>query len=69
MKIRSVGAQLLHAGGRYTGGEAQDRHAEANTSRFWQFCSMCVSCNDTHIATRYVILAKHWMWLPDDGFI
>ena len=18
--------------------------------------------------TRYVILAKHWMWLPDDGF-
>ena len=25
--------------------------------------------NDKHIATRYVILAKHWMWLPDDGFI
>ena len=24
--------------------------------------------NDTHIVTRYVILAKHWMWLPDDGF-
>ena len=23
---------------------------------------------DTHIGTRYVILAKHWMWLPDDGF-
>ena len=23
--------------------------------------------NDTHIGTRYVILAKHWMWLPDDG--
>ena len=25
--------------------------------------------NDTHIGARYVILAKHWMWLPDDGFI
>ena len=24
--------------------------------------------NDTHIGTRYVSLAKHWMWLPDDGF-
>ena len=23
---------------------------------------------DTHIGTGYVILAKHWMWLPDDGF-
>jgi len=23
---------------------------------------------DTHIGTRYVILAKHRMWLPDDGF-
>jgi hypothetical protein len=23
--------------------------------------------NDTHIGTRYVILAKHWIWLPDDG--
>ena len=23
--------------------------------------------NDTHIGTRYVILAKHWMWFPDDG--
>ena len=22
-----------------------------------------------HIGTRYVILAKHWMWLPDDGFM
>ena len=22
--------------------------------------------NDMHIGTRYVILAKHWMWLPDD---
>jgi hypothetical protein len=28
----------------------------------------CVS-NDTNICTRYVILAKHWMWLPDDGFM
>jgi len=27
---------------------------------------MWVSCNDTHIGTRYVILAKHWLWLPDD---
>ena len=25
--------------------------------------------NDTHIGTRYVILAKHWIWLPDDDFI
>jgi len=25
--------------------------------------------NDTHFGTRYVILAKHWMWLPDDGFM
>ena len=25
--------------------------------------------NDTHIGTRYVILAKHWMWLTDDGFL
>jgi len=25
--------------------------------------------NDTHIGTRYVILAKHWMWLPDDGLM
>ena len=25
--------------------------------------------NDTHIGTRRVILAKHWMWLPDDGFM
>ena len=23
---------------------------------------------DTHIVTRYVNLAKRWMWLPDDGF-
>ena len=30
---------------------------------------MCVSLHDTHIGTRYVILAKHWMWLPDDGFM
>jgi len=25
--------------------------------------------NDTHIGTRYVILAKHWMWLRDGGFM
>jgi len=25
--------------------------------------------NDMHIGTTYVILAKHWMWLPDDGFM
>jgi len=25
--------------------------------------------NDTHIRTSYVILAKHWMWFPDDGFM
>ena len=25
---------------------------------------MCV-----HIGTRYVILTKNWMWLPDDGFM
>jgi hypothetical protein len=23
----------------------------------------------TNIGTRYVILAKHWTWFPDDGFI
>jgi len=25
--------------------------------------------DDTYIGTRYVILAKHWLRLPDDGFI
>jgi hypothetical protein len=25
--------------------------------------------NDTHIGTKYVNLATHWMWLPDDGFM
>jgi len=30
---------------------------------------VCVSLYDTHIGTRYVILAKHWMWLPDDCFM
>ena len=25
--------------------------------------------NDTHIGTRYVILAKQWIWLPDDGSV
>jgi len=25
--------------------------------------------NDTHIGTIYVILARYWMWLPDDGFM
>ena len=25
--------------------------------------------NASHIGTRYVSLAKHWMWLPDDGFM
>ena len=29
---------------------------------------MYVSYNDRHIDTRYVILAKHWMWHPDNGF-
>ena len=29
---------------------------------------MCVS-QDTHIGTRYVILANNWIWLPDDGFM
>ena len=23
--------------------------------------------DNTHIGTRYVILAKHWILLPDDG--
>jgi len=32
----------------------------------WMKCAC--RYNDTHIGTRYVILAKHWMWLPDDGF-
>jgi len=25
--------------------------------------------NDMHIGTRYVILAKYWIWLPDDGSV
>jgi hypothetical protein len=25
--------------------------------------------NDTYIGTRNVILAMHWLWLPDDGFM
>jgi len=25
--------------------------------------------NDTHIGTRYVILAKQWIRLPEDGFM
>jgi hypothetical protein len=25
--------------------------------------------NDTHIGTIHVILAKHRLWLPDDGFM
>ena len=25
--------------------------------------------NDTHVGTRYVTLAKHWMWLPDNSFM
>jgi hypothetical protein len=25
--------------------------------------------DDRHIGTRHVILAKHWIWLPDDGFM
>ena len=34
-------------------------------------CGIChhntdIIYNDTHIGTRYVILAKHWMWLHDD---
>jgi hypothetical protein len=24
-------------------------------------------CTDTHSWTSYVILATHWLWLPDDG--
>jgi len=39
-------------------------------SALWQLCrhnTVNVN-NDTHIGTRHVILAKHWMWLPDDGF-
>jgi len=25
--------------------------------------------NDMQISIRYLILAKHWMWLPDDSFM
>jgi len=25
--------------------------------------------NDVHIGTKYVILAKHCMWFPDEGFM
>jgi hypothetical protein len=28
-----------------------------------------VKSNDTHNGTRHIILAKHWLWLPDDGFM
>jgi len=38
----------------------------------WQllfFYQWACRYNDTLIGNRYVILAKHWMWLPDDGFI
>jgi len=28
-----------------------------------------VVSNDTHIGTRYVILDKHWIRLPDEGFM
>ena len=41
--------------------------------RYWYFQCYGGICrhntdninNDTHIGTRYVILAKHWMWVPD----
>jgi hypothetical protein len=33
------------------------------------FDLLCVCTHDTHIGTRYVILAKHCTWLPDDGFM
>ena len=67
MKIRLVGAELFHADRRTdkqedgrVGGQAGRQRYEAKSSFRY---------NDTHIGTRYVILAKHWMWLPDDGFI
>ena len=33
---------------------------------------ICRHNTDVNIGTtgtRHVILAKHWMWLPDDGFM
>ena len=49
---------------------------------WWWFYVLCFQCyggiwrhntdninNDTHIGTRCVILAKHCMWLPVDGFM
>ena len=28
-----------------------------------------IAHNDRYIGTRYVILDKHWIWLPDDGLV
>ena len=54
--IREPHPVLLH-GAQYTRRVKICRHDTNNIN------------NDTHIGTRYVILAKHWMWLPDDGFM
>jgi hypothetical protein len=50
----------------------QNHHQGATSSaylklRIWYQCAC--RYNDTRIGTRYVILGKHWMWLPDDGFM
>jgi hypothetical protein len=43
----------------------------ARTAGLNKMCRHCTEniSNDTHIGTRHVILAKPWLWLPDDGFM
>jgi hypothetical protein len=53
--IAGFGNWLVHT--RTTGRNKICRHSTDNIS------------NDTHIGTRHVILAKHWLWLPVDGFV
>ena len=49
-----------------------NRHQRAVSSvqlklHIWYQCAC--RYNDKQIGTRYVILAKHWMWIPDNGFM
>ena len=44
-------------------------HTHTHTRQVYICCQNTDIYNDTHIGTRYVILAKHWKWLPDDGSI
>jgi hypothetical protein len=33
------------------------------------YAAIALTSITTHIGTRHVILAKHRLWLPDDGFM